>query len=118
MRRFFLCAGFVALATPLPTAGATPPPHWTILADCAAAYQANARIADPERSASMTAQISDVAGAYRKAAENAYRSQVSGRAARSRKSVSARIAHQASVYGARSRQEVEALIDTCPQVAG
>lgn len=114
MRQAAIFAGLLALSLPLSAAAATPA-RWTTLADCAAAYQANARLADPDRPASMTAQISDVASDYAKAAAHAYRQQAGGTASQSKHAVDARIASKTSTFGARPREEVERFIDACPQ---
>jgi hypothetical protein len=45
----------------LGSAAAAKAPGWSVYADCAAAYLANARVADPDRPAAMIAQVSDVA---------------------------------------------------------
>lgn len=96
---------------------AAPAPAWRVYADCAAAYLANARLSDPDRPASMTAQVSDVAADYSTAAAKRRQVQVGGSAATSRRRVDARVARQARVLGARPREEVEHMIDACPQVA-
>jgi hypothetical protein len=88
-------------------------PGWTVYADCAAAYLANARIADPDRPAAMTAQVSDVSRDYQAAAVARYRSAKGAAAA-----VRARIERQAKVFAARPRDAVEKVIDACPQVGG
>ena len=90
-------------------------PGWQVYADCAAAYLANARIADPDRPAAMTAQVSDVADDYAKAARERYRRQreVSRKAAA--RQVAAHIDGQARRLAAQPREAVERLIDACPQ---
>lgn len=103
----------VAAALAWPGISLAKAPAWTVYADCAAAYQANARIADPDRPAAMTAQISDVAKDYEAAARAAYRpAKDAGRVVR------ARIERQATVYSAQPREVVEKIIDACPQVGG
>jgi hypothetical protein len=96
-------------------AGLTAPkaPAWTVYADCAAAYQANARIADPDRPASMTAQVSDVANDYAAAARTRYRP-----AREARRAVQARIERQTKLFAGQPRETVEHIIDACPQVGG
>jgi hypothetical protein len=116
MREFHLFAALLALGLPPASAEAAAPARWTALADCAAAYQANARLADPHRPASMTAQIADVASDYAKAAAHAYRQQAGRTAPHATHVVDARIATKASSFGGRPREEVERFIDACPQI--
>jgi hypothetical protein len=108
----------VLLALPAASGEATAKPvMWQVLADCAAAYQANAGLADPDRPAAMSAQVSDVARDYMKAAEAAYRPGSASRSAAHR-IVAAHVAARTKAYGARSREAVEAVIDACPQIGG
>lgn len=109
-------AACIAVATLLAAAGAEAAPRWATLSDCAAAYQANARIADPDRPASMTAQISDVADDYAKAAVAARRRAIPSSAAAARRAVAARMAKTAARDSALPRAAVEKIIDACPQV--
>jgi hypothetical protein len=104
-----------ALAWPDPglAAGTAKAAGWTIYADCAAAYLANARVADPDRSAAMIAQVSDVAKDYETAARARYRPAKGASAA-----VRARIERQAQLFSGRPREAVEQVIDACPQVGG
>ncbi|MGZ6016936.1 MAG: hypothetical protein ACXWKM_14450 [Phenylobacterium sp.] len=90
-------------------------PDWRVYADCAAAYLANARIADPGRPAAMTSQVSDVADDYAKAARERYHRQreVSRKAAA--RQVGARIEAEARRLAGQPRETVEKLIDACPQ---
>ena len=100
------------LAASLAAGGAAAAPRWTVLADCAAAYRANARLADPDRPAAMTAQISEVAEDYAAAARKAH----AGKDAK--RDVAARIEAQAHRDAALPREAVERIIDACPQVEG
>ena len=102
-----------SLAWPGLSLSAAKVPGWTVYADCAAAYLANARVADPDRPAAMIAQVSDVANEYEAAARARYRPARAARAA-----VRARIERQTKVFAARPREAVEHLIDACPQVGG
>lgn len=115
MRQLSVFAGLLALGLP-PSTAAAAPARWTTLADCAAAYQANARLSDPNRPAAMTAQISDLAGDYARAAADAYRQQAARTEPRSTRAVAERIANKASTFGVRPREEVERFIDACPQI--
>jgi hypothetical protein len=102
-----------ALAWPVGPSAAARPPGWIVYADCAAAYLANARIADPDRPAAMTAQISDVAKDYEAAARARHRpAKGAGRTVRTR------IERQARVFSGQPRRAVERVIDACPQVGG
>jgi hypothetical protein len=105
----------VVAALAWPGAGLTvaKAPARTVYADCAAAYLANARIADPDRPASMIAQVSDVANDYEAAARARYRP-----AKGARHAVHARIERQTKVFAGRPREAVERVIDACPQVGG
>jgi hypothetical protein len=108
----FIVVGSLAWSGLSPAAAAKAP-GWTVYADCAAAYLANARVADPDRPAAMTAQISDVAKDYEAAAQARYRP-----AKGARRAVRARIERQARVFAGRPREAVEKIIDACPQVGG
>lgn len=88
-------------------------PLWTVYADCAAAYLANARVADPDRPATMVDQVSDVAKDYAAAARARFQPAESARAA-----VRARIERQTRLFASQPREAVEHIIDTCPQVGG
>jgi len=114
-----LATVILVAATALPCCGqsAPKPPRWQVLADCAAAYEANARIADPDRPAAMIAQVSDVAADYMKAAEAAYPGGPKSRKAAHRR-VAAQVAARTRAYATRPREAVEAVIDACPQVGG
>lgn len=90
-------------------------PDWRVYADCAAAYLANARIADPGRPASMTAQVSDVADDYAKAARERYHRQREVSREAAARQVAAHIDEQARKLAAQPREAVERLIDACPQ---
>ena len=94
----------LALAMP---ATAAPKPGWKAFAECAAAYEANARIKDPERSAQMAASMQDVADDYRGAA-------IGLRKPRNDEAVKAYIATRVPFYAAKPRKAVEAFIDKCP----
>jgi len=108
MKAILLLAASLAAGGPAAAAA----PRWTVLADCAAAYRANARLADPDRPAAMTAQISDVAEDYAAAARKAH----AGKDAK--RDVAARIEAQAHRDAALPREAVERIIDACPQVEG
>jgi hypothetical protein len=88
---------------------------WRALADCSAAYQVNSKLADPDRPASMTAQISDVATDYAKAAERRLRGQGGASATRVRQTVADRIETKSRLLSAQPREAVERFIDACPQ---
>jgi hypothetical protein len=91
-------------------------PDWRAFADCAAAYQANARIADPDRPASMTAQISEVADDYLAAAAKRRRQQLKGTAEAARQAVEAYAAERSAAFAAQPRKQAERFIEACPQV--
>ncbi|HEY8005013.1 MAG TPA: hypothetical protein VIE16_12335 [Phenylobacterium sp.] len=114
-RAAFACAVLAALGL---AAGRRPAPAWTVFADCAAAYLANARVSDPGRAAAMTAQVSDVADDYRAEAVKRRRAELGGSARTARQAVDARVAERARRLGARPREAAEKLIDACPQVGG
>jgi hypothetical protein len=88
-------------------------PGWSVYADCAAAYLANARVPDPDRPAAMIAQVSDVANDYAAAARARYRPTKRASAA-----VQARIHRRTTIYAGQPREAVERVIDACPQVGG
>jgi hypothetical protein len=110
-----LCAAVAMAATAGASLSAEPArtPGWRVYADCAAAYLANARVADPDRPAAMTAQVSDVANDYEAAARTRY-----GRGRGAEAKVHARIERQARAFAARPREVNERAIDACPQVGG
>src|SRR5207342_3477402 len=101
----------VALAVLAASGPAARAPDWRVYADCAAAYLANARIADPTRPASMTAQVSDVAEDYAKAARERYHRQreVSRKAAA--RQADAEIEARAGAFAGKPREVVERTID-------
>jgi hypothetical protein len=115
MRRIALIAGLLALGPPAAAADAAAV-RWTVWADCAAAYQANARLSDPDRAAAMATQVSDVASDYVKAAARAYRRQAGPGGAQSARPVTERIARRTARFISRPRTEVERVIDACPQL--
>ena len=94
------------------------PPGWTAYADCAAAYLANARVADANRPAAMIAQVSDVANDYEAAARARYRRQLKASPAAAAGAVHARIVGQTRIFELQPREAVERIIDACPQVGG
>ena len=102
------------LAALVPTLATAAPPPWRALADCAAAYRANAAIRDPDRPSSMTTMITDQAGDYVKAAEKAYRGK--GGHAGAKAAIEAQVATRAPSFGKMSRSELDKFIDTCPQL--
>ncbi len=91
-------------------------PDWQAFADCAAAYQANAQIKDPDRPASMTATISEQSNDYRTAAVAAYRVKTRQAGAAAEQAVSARIAQRTPALARLSREKLEHIIDACPQL--
>ena len=105
--------GLVLAVVPFAQARSAPPARWQALADCAAAYRANAQIKDPDRAASMTAQISETAGDYAKAALKAYPK--SARRAADM-AVQSRIVRQTAKFARQPRTQVEHVIDACPQL--
>jgi hypothetical protein len=116
MRRVLVIATAAVLMSPDFAVGRAPGPDWTLYADCAGAYLANARLADPDRPAAMTAQISDVAKDYVAAALTRYRARHA--AAGARRAVQARVDAKAAGFAAQPRDVVERVIDACPQVGG
>lgn len=108
-----------AMAAALGTAAAAQPPpaDWRTLAGCSAAYRVNAQLADPARTASMTAQISEVADDYAKAAAEAYLRATGVRPATARGAVAAYAARRGQALRKRPRRSVEAFIEACPQVS-
>jgi hypothetical protein len=111
-------AALVALAAAAPAADAAPKARWTALADCAGAYQANSRVADADRPASMVAQMSDTAEDYAKAGRAAYQRQTNASAAKTRAAVAGRVAATAQRLAGQPREAAERVIDACPQPDG
>lgn len=93
-------------------------PGWEALADCAAAYRANAQIPDPNRAPSMRASISDEANEYATAAVERLRGQTKVSADKAGRSVQARVTKRAADFGRQPRSDVEHFIEACPQVGG
>jgi len=114
-RALSILALLIAAAGP---AGAAPAAGWTVYADCAAAYQVNARLADPDRPAAMTQQISEVAGDYAAAARTRYAHGARAAKAAVAKAVAARIEREAARLSGQPREGVERIIDACPQLDG
>ena len=108
-----LLAALIAAAGPAAGALAV---GWDAYADCAAAYRVNAQIADPDRPAAMTAQISEVAGDYAAAAKARYARRFGTGKSAAGRAVAARIGRQAQRLAGQPREAVEKIIDACPQV--
>ena len=111
-RRALILAALIAAAG---SAAGAPAPGWTVYADCAAAYQVNARLTDPDRPAAMTDQISEVAGDYAAAARARYPHSAKAAKAAAGHAVAARIERQAARLAGKPREAVEKIIDACPQ---
>ena len=112
MRQVLLVLALVAIAV---AADAAPRPHWTVYADCAGAYVANARVADPGRPATMVGQMSEVAEDYARAARDAVHHQREVGPRRSRELVARRIEATARRLSSQPREAAERIIDACPQ---
>ena len=91
-------------------------PSWKVYADCSAAYEANARLADPGRTADMRASIGDVAIDYQVAAVPLYRHQVGGDAEYAVNGTVAYIKSRTPAFAAKSRKDLDSYIEHCPQV--
>jgi hypothetical protein len=104
MRRLLILMASLALAAP---SQAAPKPTWKTFADCAAAYEANAAIKDPERSAQMSASIQDVAQDYLGAA-------LGLRKPKNDAAVRAYVAEKRKAFAAKPRRTVEKFIEACP----
>lgn len=91
-------------------------PSWKVYADCSAAYEANARIADPERSTEMRDSIGDTAIDYQVAAVPLYRHQVGGDSEYAVNGTVAYIKSRTPAFAAKSRKDLDAYIERCPQV--
>jgi hypothetical protein len=110
-----LIAALVGLAIPSGAALAKTA-TWEAFADCAAAYQVNAQLKNPDRPASMTASISEQSDDYRAAALAAYRAKTKQVGDPVERALSARIAQQAPTLARLSRDKLEQRIDACPQL--
>ena len=99
-------------------AAAAPQPSWRTLADCAGAYEANARVADPDRPVAMVGQMRDVAEDYARAARAAFQQRGGAGAAAARRAVKAQADATAARLAKAPRDAAEKLIDACPQVGG
>lgn len=108
-----LAAVFVAA---IPSLGvAAPQPGWTVMADCAAAYRANARIDDKTRPPSMRAMISGQAEDYVRAAVQTYRKRTKVSQGKAEQSVEAYVARATAKLSRQPRAEDEQKIEACPQ---
>lgn len=98
-------------------AQAAPPtkPGWQAFADCAAAYRANARIADPGRTASMKADISEQADDYGAAAVKRHGDK-QGSDPQGAIAVADYVRQQTVIIGRKRRADIERIIDACPQI--
>lgn len=103
------------LAALLAAATSAARPDWQVLARCAAAYEVNAQVADPDRPSSMKAMVSDVANDYRRAAETRYRRTAKASTVSAQRAVSDEVKRVANTFWPKPRTEVEAVIDACPQ---
>jgi len=115
LKTFLVALPFIVLATSAPskeTAG----PRWQVLADCAAAYQANSEIADPNRLPSMRAMIADQGKDYQKAAVQEYRARAKGEGTTVDKTVNAYVNGATSRFAKEPRPVLEKIIDACPQL--
>ncbi len=117
-----MAGAVLALALLASAQGAAPahPPKasWRAFADCAAAYQSNAAIADPNRTESMKAMVSDTARDYETAGIARYRETTKGSADAATKAVETRMRSQLRKYSTQPRATVEHIIDACPQTDG
>jgi len=104
------------LATPAVATAA--PADWKALADCAAAYRANAGIKDPSRAPSMREQISDEADSYLKAALSPYRAATKEPEVKARGALKAYVARRTPDFARQKRDAIDHFIDACPQVGG
>jgi len=118
MRATLILAALAALSLGPGAQGAAQRPAWTAYADCAGAYVANAKVADPDRPASMAGQMSETAQDYAKAARARYRGQAKTGAAAAAKAVADRIEATARRLAAQPREAAEKVIDACPQTDG
>jgi hypothetical protein len=102
----------LALALPV---SAAPKPDWKAFAACAAAYRVNAAIADPSRSTSMKAQISETGDDYETAAVARYKTSVKADDAAAKATVHAYAEARKPAFARQKREQVEKFIDACPQ---
>jgi hypothetical protein len=109
--------GIFAIAAALLASGAPAeaPADWRALAACAAAYRANAAIADPERPAAMSAQVSEVGDDYARAAIKAFRARGVASTAAARRAVEAYAAKRRQAFAGQSREAIDRFIEACPQ---
>jgi hypothetical protein len=84
-----------------------PAPKWETFADCAAAYQVNAAVKDPSRSATMSGDMAQTGADYLKAALQRRKDE---------SAVRARVKAQTPRFAAMSREKLDKFIDACPQV--
>jgi len=107
---FFMIAALLAQGAPAEAAT-----DWRALAACAGAYRANAAIADPDRPAAMSAQVSEVGDDYAKAAVKAYRASGKVSPAAARRAVEAYAARRRGAFARQSREAIDKFIEACPQ---
>ena len=97
-------------------AAAPAKPGWKAFADCAAAYRANSRIADPGRTATMTADISEQADDYGAAAVKRHRGGKQGPDRQGAVAVADYLRKQTVIMSGKRRADIERIIDACPQI--
>ena len=90
--------------------------EWQGVAECAAAYRANALIADPSRAPSMRAMITDQASDYEKAATEKFAAEKKTTPDAARKSIAAYIDKLVRRFEQQPRSVIEKFIDGCPQI--
>jgi hypothetical protein len=110
--RAALTLTFLVLATPVWSAAK---PDWKAYAACAAAYRVNAAIADPDRSTSMKAQISDTANDYEAAAVSRRKLQIKSDSEAAKTAVADYERRRMATFRGQKREQVEKFIDACPQ---
>ena len=108
-----LLIGLVVLAASGPAAAKAP--DWRIYADCSAAYSVNADIKDPDRTPSMTTQVTELSNEYADAALMRYRQQGQAAPRAAIAAVRARVRSRTRHYAGQTRGAVERVIDACPQ---
>ena len=90
-------------------------PTWQGYMDCAAAYRANAQIADPNRPATMVRDMAEVGDNYAKAAMSAYIRETGAAADAAQAMVEGEVAKRTVTFATRPRAQIEHFIEGCPQ---
>ena len=113
MKALRVLAGIVLI--PSVSLAAPPQPGWQVLADCAAGYRADARIKAPDRTATMSATISDRSADYVLAASDRYRRQAKVSEHQAEAYVQSYVDRKSVDFDRISRAALDRFVGACPK---